>query len=1135
MVKMIYALLALFLLQPYVYAQQDDTRTAATKIADLLAQQPSETSERFQEAMGQLERFSASEISALLQRLTPPGEGGNAGIEYATNSYSYYVLLPGKASQRATFLKGAMEALGAIANKDNKGYVIQLLQNAGDDTAIEALSGYLIDEYLSEKAARALACIGTESAGAALLESLPNATGVATIHIINALGFMAYAPAEPSILAMTEATDVNLRRVVLDALSKIGGKDAEQTLRKAAQDAGFVYDVTEATSAYINYAHSLIAKGEVRAAAKIASRLFKASKEANQVHTRIAALGLLTEVNRTKGVKSLVKVATDDNGIYRNAALSLLVPHLDSRVSSQLVKRLSRTDEQVQVDILRYLGNNKQSAALPEVRKALDTGSPAVRGAAIKAIHKLAGDAAVPELIGRLSLNDTSTRHAIKQVLLTSKNKQLPTLVTAALSTEKDPTTQVLLMDVLASRGAGESVPAILDIIQDDGPKEVETTAYKTLPQVARPEDLGKLLDLLSTAGGENAVFVQEAIVAAVTRSNDKAGQTQQVIARMITMDATSQPLFFPALSGIGGSEALKVVSDYTHHSDPNLQGAAIIALANWADAEALPTLIALSRKEVRDSNQQDAIIKGLVRIIGITDVPVDQKVLHLRDVFEVAKTVDQKKLVLKSLESNKTYNALLFAGKYLDDEQLKTTAATTVMNIALENKRFYGADVTRLLTKVIELLSGSESSYLREAIRKHLDELPKGSGYVSLFNGKDLEGWKGLVANPIKRAAMDAKTLAAEQAKADEAMRQGWYVKGGVLHFNGKGDNIATVKRYGDFEMLVDWELAKEGKDGDAGIYLRGTPQVQIWDTSRVNVGAQVGSGGLYNNKKHESKPLNVADNPLGEWNTFRITMVGERVTVYLNGELVTDSVVLENYWDRSLPIFPTEQIELQAHGTHVSYRDIHIRELPRKDVFTLSETEKQEGFEVLFDGTNLDAWTGNTTAYVVSDEGTLAIYPTEGSGGNLYTKETFSDFVYRFEFRLTPGANNGIGIRTPMEGDAAYAGMEVQVLDDNADMYKDLAEYQYHGSVYGIIPAKRRHLKPVGEWNEQEIHVRGNKIKVTLNGTVIVDGDLAEATKNGTLDKKNHPGLMRKSGHIAFLGHGSEVHFRRIRVKHL
>ena len=125
--------------------------------------------------------------------------------------------------------------------------------------------------------------------------------------------------------------------------------------------------------------------------------------------------------------------------------------------------------------------------------------------------------------------------------------------------------------------------------------------------------------------------------------------------------------------------------------------------------------------------------------------------------------------------------------------------------------------------------------------------------------------------------------------------------------------------------------------------------------------------------------------------------------------------------------------------------------------------------------------------------------------------------------------------GIRTPLEGDAAYVGMELQILDDDAPIYKDLEEYQYHGSVYGVIAAKRGHLKPLGEWNCQEVIADGDNIKITLNGNVIVDGNLREASKNGTVDGKDHPGLLNKSGHIAFLGHGSEVKFRNIRIKEL
>ncbi len=198
------------------------------------------------------------------------------------------------------------------------------------------------------------------------------------------------------------------------------------------------------------------------------------------------------------------------------------------------------------------------------------------------------------------------------------------------------------------------------------------------------------------------------------------------------------------------------------------------------------------------------------------------------------------------------------------------------------------------------------------------------------------------------------------------------------------------------------------------------------------------------------------------------------------------------------------------------------------------LTNLEKMDGFELLFNGKNLDGWIGNKTDYVVED-GIIIIYPDKGGKGNLLTEKEYANFNFRFEFQLTPGANNGLGIRTPKEGDAAYKGMELQILDNTADKYKDLHEYQYHGSVYGVIPAKRGFLKPVGEWNEQEVVANGNTIKVILNGEVIVEGNIKEARKGGTLDGKKHPGLKNKKGHIGFLGHGDIVSFRSIRIKEL
>lgn len=202
--------------------------------------------------------------------------------------------------------------------------------------------------------------------------------------------------------------------------------------------------------------------------------------------------------------------------------------------------------------------------------------------------------------------------------------------------------------------------------------------------------------------------------------------------------------------------------------------------------------------------------------------------------------------------------------------------------------------------------------------------------GYTALFNGKDLTGWKGLLKgpydNPVKRAALSSDELAELQKQADEQMRAHWKVEDGALVFDGKGRSLCTAKDYGDFDMYVDWKILPKG---DSGIYLRGTPQVQIWDLNDN----PVGSGGLYNNRTHPSKPTKCADKPVGQWNTMRIKMVGEKVTIWLNGELVVDNVVLENYWNREKPIFPTGQIELQSHGNTLWFKNIYLKELPRKE----------------------------------------------------------------------------------------------------------------------------------------------------------------------------------------------------------
>jgi 3-keto-disaccharide hydrolase len=209
------------------------------------------------------------------------------------------------------------------------------------------------------------------------------------------------------------------------------------------------------------------------------------------------------------------------------------------------------------------------------------------------------------------------------------------------------------------------------------------------------------------------------------------------------------------------------------------------------------------------------------------------------------------------------------------------------------------------------------------------------------------------------------------------------------------------------------------------------------------------------------------------------------------------------------------------------------------KKMIFTLSfciltfasmAIAAEEGFTPIFDGKTLDGWQGSTDQYYVKD----GVIGSTKEARYLFTKKKYDNFIIRFEFKLSPGSNSGLGMRYPGEGTGAFVGLESQILDNSAEKYADkIQPYQYHGSIYGLIPAKRGFLKPVGEWNSEEIVLDGTKVRVTLNGHVIAEGDLS--TIKEPMDHRDHPGLKNKTGFIALLGHGGGMWYRNLRVKEL
>lgn len=1120
--------LLLFISYPS-WSQLPANRTSATKIADLLAMQPSEDKANFTIAMKEMEGFSKEDFSLLLQGLLPP-DGKNDKIEYASNSYSFYVLQAGKETLRKTYAEGLLDALERVSNKDNKAYILQLLQQCAKDEAVDGIYPYLFDEYMAEKAGRALDGIRSESAVYALSKALDEADNAHTvIAVVAALGDLkSYGDESKIISQLGKYNHPELEKTVLFALSKIGGTLSQKIFEQKLKQVNYQYDNTNAAGAAINYALNLYANGNKKNALSFLNKLYKNAGSANAFQTQAAALEILSTWNPDKATKNLLKAANSNDARLREVGLSKL--GADQTAKAKLLKSLAKATPEVQESILFFLAEHGMSADIAQIKPFVNSDNLNVRLAAMEAVHNISEQRETQFLIDHLGSGNAAQDAFLKHLILSTAGD--PIAVVNSNLASADDAKKLVLLDILTVRRNNAAFDVVYPLTKSAN-GEVRKKAFQVLVNLSTDANVDQLLADLDGLSGDELKNVQNAIVASLAYSNKKEDKIRRLSSLISRSSAPSAANFFPIFAGLGGEEALKAVSNYSHSPLPELKSKALEALANWKNAEALPILIGLY-KEDQNNADFDVVYKGLIRQINVSDETLERKSLYLRDAFEYSRTIEQKTLALSAMQNTGTYQSLVFASQFLDDKALKSVATRTAMNIAMDHPEYYGSTVRAILEKVMGNLSGSEGLYLHEAIVRHLAGMPQEEGFVSLFNGKDLSGWKGLVDNPIKRRALSDAALHTKQQAADKVMKNGWGVINGELVFNGTGDNIATIKEYGDIEMLVDWKLDKEGKEGDAGVYLRGTPQVQIWDISRTDVGAEVGSGGLYNNRKSESKPLKVADNPLGEWNTFKIRMVGDKVTVYLNGELVTDNVPLENYWDRNQSIFPSEQIELQAHGNRVYYRDIFIKELTNKKVFELSQEEKNESFEFLFDGTHLNKWAGSDS-YSINEYGELWVNPETGSGGNFYTKEEYGDFVFRFEFKLTEGANNGVGIRTPLEGDAAYVGMEVQILDDGADVYKKLEQYQYHGSVYGVIAATRGALNPVGQWNTEEIYIKGDKIKVTVNGKVILDGDLKEATKNGTLDGKSHPGLNRKAGHIAFLGHGSKVFFRNIRVKKL
>lgn len=378
--------------------------------------------------------------------------------------------------------------------------------------------------------------------------------------------------------------------------------------------------------------------------------------------------------------------------------------------------------------------------------------------------------------------------------------------------------------------------------------------------------------------------------------------------------------------------------------------------------------------------------------------------------------------------------------------------------------------------------------------------------GFTAIFNGKDLAGWRGAsTENPLKRLELPPKERAEKDKASVEDIHKHWKVESGELVNDGTGLYLTTVKDYGDFELRIEYKTVAKA---DSGIYLRGIPQVQIWDYTKEggkwDRNADKGSGGLFNNPKGSpgQLPLVLADKPFGEWNAFVITMIGDNVTVKLNNKLVVDNAPLANYFDKGKPPFPVGPIQLQTHGGEIRWRNVFIREIPRAvpETGKLSDGKPTgEGWTHLLTGDNLNGWKHNSPFWKLADGILVGDYPGGPKHEYLYSEQEYGDFELHATVKMTgDGANSGVCIRTKPTDTDNVPGYQV---DMGPGYWGCLWDERRDNMVAAYPKDLADKLVKPDDWNHYYVIARGHHIQAWLNGVQTIDVVHPRGIEQGSL----------------------------------
>lgn len=1122
MMKIRFQIITLLLSLLVIPGFAQDTRTFETKVADALNVLPADNQAQYTKTIEGLVNLGTDVVPELARLYRESDDDEKVKLEYAFSGIGKY-LSSASESVRGQFAEAFVSTIDEFRNSPLAIDLLEELTFFFPSDKLELLVPLLDDINLQMRVLDIYELHPGEKTGDILWSAAGTADINARFKIYKILGDPRFGKTDQVINPQLANRDNVQGWLSLNGMAQTGEAQYEDyLLALPGEEHNPVY-----ADALMHYADVRSRKGERKEAFDFLKKIY----ETDSLSTTLRALAVhkMAEVDPAASVPVLQQAFEMENEEYAIAASHGLV-YLQAEQYSQLKSSIEQTLPLAKADAIRTLTRSGWDGSISLARIGLSDQDTLVRAQAVIGLAEMSGKDAQKEVLTFLqNAEEKSLIAAGVTALKMSTDRKNIKEVAAVLEQMPDDKKQALI-PLIAARGDQNYFDQILSLARSSE-GEVQKTSIEALARLGTEKHIPEVLRFLANDAGDQTAVTQKTLDQMMWRSESKNWEPEL----LTHLEGNEKIKFIPLIGHLSGDKSQELAKQILSGSDVEAKNELLVNLGEWDRGDLIEAVYPLLNDEATYRNAFNAIM-GVIEKADWTDV---RKVLYLQKLYDQTEFSSDKNDVISLIGNHRHYYTVMTLGDYLHTTKgvVQNSVATAIMNVVMpgaqDDDGMRDSISLALLDQAAEVISGPDAVYFKENIKTYIESVSgdQRMEYVSMFNGKDLEGWHGFIANPIQLERMSEKEIAEKLEAANKRMRENWWVENGEIRFKGEGQNLVSEKHYKNFVMLVDFKI---GDKGDSGIYLRGTPQVQIWDIARTDVGAEVGSGGLYNNQKHPSDPLTVADMPVGDWNHMKIQMMGEKVTVWLNGELVVDEVVLENFWDRSKPIFPSGPIELQAHGTDIAFKNLYIKEIPTGEDL-LTEEEKKEGFIPLFNGYNLDGWTGNKKQYIVED-GMIVVDPTaEGGHGNLFTEDEYENFIVRFDFLLTPGANNGLGVHAPLTGDAAYGGKEIQILDNSASIYANLKPYQYHGSLYGIAAAERGYLNPVGEWNSQEVIIRGDHYKVILNGTTILDVNIKEATKDGTADGRDHPGLKRTKGHLGFLGHGSVVKFKNIRLKKL